>query len=227
MYDAPEPRMVLHLVEILELIFLETDARTLLTSIQLVCYRWYDVIRGSPRLQAALFLRPYLKNQPSSKNPFTKQIIDKLTSLTVEPGLLRPEASWRRMLPQQPPVSLIKIRHAHSDAYDDVVQVTPVEELRMQHLADAMNLYSAKVLCGTWMFSSAFFFPDQGKPVITLNDGSLLDVEEKCDMVVYDPDYNPRQVLLFNGEPLSVMDMLFKMMDGCHLTIRRDPQWLY
>ncbi|KAK6819927.1 hypothetical protein RU639_007032 [Aspergillus parasiticus] len=142
-----EQHMLFHLVETLEQILLETDTRTLLTSAQLVCHKWHKAIKWSPRIQSALFFNPSLNlHHPRITNPFVREIIGKFPALTAEPCLLRPEASWRKMLPQQPPVSFIKIRHAHSKYNDDVVEITPVGELRMQHLADAMGSYETRVL---------------------------------------------------------------------------------
>ncbi|KAE8416095.1 hypothetical protein BDV36DRAFT_297465 [Aspergillus pseudocaelatus] len=224
MKQRNEPHMIFHLVEILEQILLETDARTLLTSAQLVCYKWHELIKKSPRIQTTLFFNPCRNpDQPSTRNPFIREIISKFTTLTAQPCLLRPEASWRRMLPQQPPVSFIKIRHAHSENQDDVVEITPVEELRMEHLADAMGSYEARVLYGIRKLSSALLHRPVN-PIILLNDGSVLDADENYGLLVYDPVYNPRQSSWVEGEPMSVMDMLFNRLEGCHSTVKRDPR---
>ncbi|KAE8140328.1 hypothetical protein BDV38DRAFT_280322 [Aspergillus pseudotamarii] len=226
MEQRNEPHMIFHLVEILEQILLETDARTLLTSTQLVCYKWHELIKRPPRIQTTLFFNPSKNpHQSSTKNPFIREIIGKFTTLTAEPCLLRPGASWRRMLPQQPPVSFIKIRHAHSENQDDVVEIMPVEELRMQHLADAMGSYEARVLYGIRKFSSTLLHRPVN-PVILLNDGSVLDANENYGLLVYDPVYIPRQCSWVEGEPTSVVDMMFNLLEGCHSTVKRDHrQW--
>ncbi|KAE8327769.1 hypothetical protein BDV39DRAFT_204783 [Aspergillus sergii] len=224
MEQENEPHMIFNLIEILEQILLETDARTLLTSIQLVCHKWHKVIKWSPRIQSALFFNPSLNlHHPRITNPFVREIIGKFATLTAGPCLLRPEASWRKMLPQQPPVSFIKLRHAHSKYNDDVVEITPVGELRMQHLADAMGSYETRVLYGIQKFSSTLLHHPLS-PVILLNDGSVLDTDEKCDLFVYDPEYTPRQFSWVKGEPASVMDMLFERLEGCYSTVKRDPR---
>ncbi|KAF7615681.1 hypothetical protein AFLA_009190 [Aspergillus flavus NRRL3357] len=224
MEQENEPHMIFHLIEILGQILLETHTRTLLTSAQLVCHKWHKVIKWSPRIQSALFFNPSMNlHHPRIKNPFVSEILFQFAAHTAEPCLLRLEASWRRMLPQQPPVSFIKIRHARSEDENDVVETTPVEELRMQHLADAMGSYEARVLYGIRKFSSTVLHRPV-YPVILLNDGSVSDAGEKCDLMVYDPEYNPRQLSWVEGEPVSVMDMLFEQLEGCYSTIRRDPR---
>lgn len=125
---SQEHRMF-QLPEILEMILLETDLRTLLTSAQRVCYLWHDLILTSPRLQEALFFKPckpsIVPGHSPARNPLLAEILwpellcAKLHSVRENPSpwlsafpfinperekvYLRPRASWRRMLLQQPP----------------------------------------------------------------------------------------------------------------------------
>ncbi|RAH64210.1 F-box protein [Aspergillus aculeatinus CBS 121060] len=90
--------------EILEMILLGLDMKTLLLSTR-VCRAWNALIRSSPSIQKALFFRPAdpVPGQAKAKNPLVEEKIDK--------AYLRPEASWRRMLLQQPPTSFVYDRN--------------------------------------------------------------------------------------------------------------------
>lgn len=114
----------LSIPEILEAILLRLDIRALLTDLQLVCHRWTNVIRASPCIQQALFFMPRQKVErtlnpllaeafpsffpihgPSSNDAlFTFSTLDMITSHK-KGAYARKEASWRRMLVQQPPIS--------------------------------------------------------------------------------------------------------------------------
>ncbi|KAF4213131.1 hypothetical protein CNMCM8980_007389 [Aspergillus fumigatiaffinis] len=117
--------------EILEMILLNLDMRTLLY-IQRTCHSWLSMIRGSSPIQKALYFTPIETTPDQSKvqNPLLREAFPALFKLTDpdnpeddyeydEPTLaafdmmktptklaayLRPEASWRRMLLQQPPM---------------------------------------------------------------------------------------------------------------------------
>lgn len=52
------PHIVFLITEILELILLETDMRTLLTAVKRVCHKWRYLIRHLSNLQATIFFRP-------------------------------------------------------------------------------------------------------------------------------------------------------------------------
>ncbi|KAE8154177.1 hypothetical protein BDV25DRAFT_136103 [Aspergillus avenaceus] len=115
--------------EILEMILLSTDTQTLLTS-QRVCGLWRGLIKKSPHIQKALFLKPI--SEKAKKAQGGEQITNPLLSEIVWPeffcrslnmryrpaheshhfpkidparekAFLRPEASWRKMLLHQPP----------------------------------------------------------------------------------------------------------------------------
>lgn len=167
-------------VEILELILLEVDAQTLLTSASLVCKYWNDVIQQSAQLQAALFFRPAVAsgrhhnkmnnkdhNKTNNKN-HNKEARAAAASTHTNPLLLcrfqdllgssrdavakfgnderlsRPEASWRRMLIQQPAVRKLgvwrlDIGHALLHGFKNTSEVVTIEGgegLTMEWLVD-------------------------------------------------------------------------------------------
>lgn len=119
-------------VELLELILLAVDVQTLLTSASRVCQQWNNVIQQSVQLQTALFFRPEKPHGQGQHqqlharvNPLLVPYFNHLLRSPSDTGhsfpnqeiLLRPEASWRRMLIQQPPVrklGLWKIGMGHS-----------------------------------------------------------------------------------------------------------------
>ncbi|RAH84600.1 hypothetical protein BO86DRAFT_396853 [Aspergillus japonicus CBS 114.51] len=118
--------------EILEAILLGLDMHTLLISAR-VCGTWNACIKSSRRIQQALFYVPIdadstRTRRKSRKNPL---VVDKIWSEFIytelnsrvrhgawfcphtasdkkERAYLRPEASWRRMLLQQPPTSIVR-----------------------------------------------------------------------------------------------------------------------
>lgn len=128
-----EPHKVFLITEILELILLATDTRTLLASAQRVCRKWHFLIQDSSDLQAALFFKPVNytlpRGTPGIRNPLLEECIwpwfcarqaHEWKAPLVEGGakipqidpqsdevFLRKGASWKRMLFQQPPRSCI------------------------------------------------------------------------------------------------------------------------
>ncbi|KAI9927502.1 hypothetical protein ASPWEDRAFT_175982 [Aspergillus wentii DTO 134E9] len=113
---------ILAIPELIELILLNLDTRTLLTSAQRVCHQWHKIIANSKPLQQALFFEPTEEehdkpNQKRIRNPFIEKIWPQLfTQLGAfnqkkDEGnkYLRESASWRRMLIQQPPTSKITV----------------------------------------------------------------------------------------------------------------------
>lgn len=107
---------VLATVELLELVLLQLDPQTLLTSANRVCRFWNEAIQSSSELQTLLFLRPErvaLDRQHEQigtrMNPLLLQRFEGMinstlftTEFTNGDTFLRPDASWRRMLMQQP-----------------------------------------------------------------------------------------------------------------------------
>ncbi|PYH79564.1 hypothetical protein BO82DRAFT_404201 [Aspergillus uvarum CBS 121591] len=93
--------------EILEIILLGLDTKTLLLSTR-VCRTWNALIRSSPGIQKALFFRP------ADPRLFSRLVgaayfsaFPLIASEEIDKAYLRPEASWRRMLLQQPPTSFV------------------------------------------------------------------------------------------------------------------------
>ncbi|KAE8335249.1 hypothetical protein BDV24DRAFT_156209 [Aspergillus arachidicola] len=130
---SSQPHRIFWIPEILEQVLLHTDVGTLLTSAQRVCRFWHDLTQSSRSLQTALFFQP-LRDSPSSAtgrvyNPFLENKIwpqlfcggpsSHVRSLSKripvaalidpEDAYVRQEASWRRMLIQQPPASSIGV----------------------------------------------------------------------------------------------------------------------
>lgn len=122
-------------LEVLELILLQLDLRTLLVAATCVCHAWAELIRDSPAIQRRLFFAPDPDIQPSAPihcalladafpsvfvyhrtgafweddlgdptRQFSVKSWDLILHPNRQPAYLRPEASWRRMLVQQPPI---------------------------------------------------------------------------------------------------------------------------
>lgn len=118
--EASALATVLGTTELLEMILLQLDLRTLL-KVQKVCQRWKQITAHSTQLQQALYLRPAnTSNEKYTSNPLIEDII--LPQLLLRsrnfiiPGkypnfepCFRREASWRKMLPQQNPTSTIGV----------------------------------------------------------------------------------------------------------------------
>lgn len=116
---------VVSTAELLELILLQLDLRTLLTAAQRTCRYWHSLVRDSPSLQKHLYFMPD-ENVSKSWNPllaevfpsffsrnggsaagfgrFTFATFDMIQSPDKITAYNRKEASWRRMLVQQPPI---------------------------------------------------------------------------------------------------------------------------
>lgn len=128
-HNPAEPHKVFLVPELLEMILLQTDTRTLLVSCQRVCRFWHEVIKDSSNLQVALFFEPLKQNETARMyrvpNPLLQDFVwPEYMRSNIQsrqhrwPGqwsrnlprvnpkreevFSRPEASWRRMLLQQP-----------------------------------------------------------------------------------------------------------------------------
>lgn len=118
--------------ELWESILLRVDLRTLLTSATRVCRAWTTLIQDSTALQQTLFFAPdtrvrsdeeshnsllvdafpsvFSKHQKKEDDfQFTIQSWDFIKHPEKQLAYMRPEASWRRMLVQQPPIYKIGI----------------------------------------------------------------------------------------------------------------------
>lgn len=124
---------VLVTVELLELILKEVDLQTTLTSANRVCRYWNAVIQDSPQLQTLLFFRPEtrprderLSRKEARMNPLLLRKFEGLLMSTSDTTCLvdhevekmqRPEASWRKMLVQQPPVHKLGVWKVEMGCY--------------------------------------------------------------------------------------------------------------
>ncbi|KNG81062.1 hypothetical protein ANOM_010964 [Aspergillus nomiae NRRL 13137] len=141
---------IFYIPEILERILLDCDICTLLTSVQRVCHYWHDLILSSGPLQEALFFKP--AKRPSTDRISNPLLRDKLwpqffrkrfqlpdeffldeityTFSDIDPideeVYLRKNASWRRMLIQQPPTPYIGIIEAYPGRQQDRPSFTRV-----------------------------------------------------------------------------------------------------
>ncbi|KAH8896356.1 hypothetical protein GQ53DRAFT_743572 [Thozetella sp. PMI_491] len=114
---------VMQTTELLEQILLHLDLRTLLTAAKRVNRHWENLISASPTVQKALFFQPCDASEVSEPrlNPLLQEVfpfwlksgavtdhghLNKSTLGRESSRFLRPEASWRYMLPRQPPVSV-------------------------------------------------------------------------------------------------------------------------
>ncbi|KAJ5787299.1 hypothetical protein N7457_002289 [Penicillium paradoxum] len=125
----PAVNRVLDTPEILEMILVRMDMRSLLTSAQRVCHSWTKLITKSPSIQKCLYFTPIKDSEwgmeESFPNPLltetfpsifpAKDRLDHYTSnfsdltmtedATTMARFVRKDASWRKMLVQQPPIS--------------------------------------------------------------------------------------------------------------------------
>jgi hypothetical protein len=172
--DPPRKAMrrALHTPEVLEMILLQVDMRTLLTSGQRVCYAWTNLIRTSRSLQRALFFMPIQESEwaagEKTLNPLLAEVFpsifpakydecDEKFSIRELPmakdaeamAIFGPlDASWRRMLVQQPPLSDIGVLHVRHTRVGNRVKRShaPVGEVAKAHTAQPNPSGSQRVL---------------------------------------------------------------------------------
>jgi hypothetical protein len=127
--------------EIFEAILLQLPLQDLLVNAQRTCRDWYACIKTSARLQQALFFRAIPEIRPvgdletPAYNPLLQKAFppwyrneqryyDRGTVFTdlewSQPdsrrdAFMRREATWRNMLPVQPPSHVFEVRHAQSN----------------------------------------------------------------------------------------------------------------
>ncbi|PYI00771.1 hypothetical protein BO78DRAFT_269313, partial [Aspergillus sclerotiicarbonarius CBS 121057] len=146
--------------EILEEILLHLDPTTLLLS-QRVSTNWHTLIQDSPRCQTALFFKPSSPGSPRILNPFiTSPLWPHLLRDRRPPPptpkrysqmkperthiFMRPEASWREMLIQQPPALCVGIVETHFENRMAVRLTETVfqpggEVIRLKHVEGAVE----------------------------------------------------------------------------------------
>lgn len=125
--------------EIVQLVLLHSDMRTILTGAQRTCRFWNNVIQEFPSIQKHLFFTPIeegdVKKIPNpllaelfpsfffrERTRFTNESLDMVKNTHKAAAYLREEASWRRMLVQQPPangLALIQLCKVDGDGDPD------------------------------------------------------------------------------------------------------------
>ncbi|KAL4964435.1 F-box protein [Aspergillus stella-maris] len=124
---ARDPSRLFFTPELLQIVFLQTDFRTILTC-QRVCRFWKEFVLASRKLQETVFMRPIPWNTEHGQrrhkpklNPLIPCQPYAIKNYQPLPGLeftkptdawQREEASWRRMLVTQPPWKYIRIMEA-------------------------------------------------------------------------------------------------------------------
>ncbi|KAJ5649798.1 uncharacterized protein N7484_003521 [Penicillium longicatenatum] len=161
--------------EILEMILAQMDMRTLLTSAQRVSRSWFNLISTSPSIQKALFFTPIKDSEwgigAKILNPLLTETFVSLfpakgksysccfdicdlpmaKDALIMTRFARKDASWRKMLVQQPPVSgiglfpLLSSRGHHgvncySIPADQKMQESGHNGLRMERLFEVLLL---------------------------------------------------------------------------------------
>lgn len=120
------------------MVLLHTDMHTLLTSCQRVCRDWRNLITKSPSIQKALFFTPIKESEWGTgekvPNSLLAEIFPTIFPAKGEPRnrdfrfcdfttandpvsldqFVRKDASWRRMLVQQPPILELGLFHIDS-----------------------------------------------------------------------------------------------------------------
>ncbi|KAJ5953301.1 hypothetical protein N7454_000197 [Penicillium verhagenii] len=172
---------ILSITEILEGILLHLDLRTLLTTAQLVNRGWRQLIRESTQIQEALFLNPENGRRGRSEPVLNPLLLDAFPSLFPKPGgtssiisfklldmvqtpeklaaYARKDASWRKMLVQQPPITEF--------AFADVTHAMVGDSFEQCRLNGNIDLHGRKqrglrmdTLFGYILFSPRFYFSD-------------------------------------------------------------------
>ena len=151
---------VLNTPEILEQIFLKADMRTLLC-IQRVCRTWHKLITESPSVQKHLFLRPDPDCEIPQINPLLHELFpqwfhrpegdrqkliqrDGFSSLPLvqhscNSAFRHEKASWRRMLPRQPPVQSLTCCTHVSGQMGDSVDLSSISQQSPNESAKSLN----------------------------------------------------------------------------------------
>ncbi|KAJ6110310.1 hypothetical protein N7486_002545 [Penicillium sp. IBT 16267x] len=161
--------------EILEMILARMDMRTLLTSAQRVSRSWFNLISTSPSIQKALFFTPIKDSEWGTEEKILNPLLTE-TFPSIFPAkarrygywfnicdlpmtkdassmarFVRKDASWRKMLVQQPPISGIGLFPISSSMGGDGVKCSSIpadqrmqesghDELRMERLFEVLLL---------------------------------------------------------------------------------------
>ena len=142
--NLPPSERALASIELLEKILLQLDLRSLLISAQSVNRRWRQLIEKSSKIQRALFFQPEKKRRGANEPMFNPLLMETFPSLFPQDGgtsaifsftsldmiqtpeklaaYARNEASWRRMLVQQPPLSELAFMHSEHGMCGDTLE---------------------------------------------------------------------------------------------------------
>ena len=159
--------------ELLEIILLQLDMRTLLTSAQLVSRTWHGLITKSSRLQKALFFLPDTNSKERTKNPLLAELfpqwfpsqrrllhgsqaktIKKLPLAYHLDAYMRVGASWRRMLIHQPPIyelGLVNLCRGQGGGNVQFGTVRREDGLRMDTLYDKVLMMATRDELPFWL----------------------------------------------------------------------------
>ena len=214
--------------EILNLILEELDMKTLLISAQRVCHLWRNIIQETSSLQEKLFLEPRntkINNEMRIFNPllatkfptfipenerFISQPIQCVDLSSVDfivhpekqSAYLRPDASWRHMLTQQPPAfklaSITRVVNSHGvDLMRSRAPPFYTEGLRMGSLFDLILanpgfLFTRGVTIfhggaspvNTPFFNSGGVIADKYQEIVAQND-VILSIERGVSPEIY------------------------------------------
>ncbi|KAL3423895.1 f-box domain protein [Phlyctema vagabunda] len=146
--------IICSITEVFEAVLLQLPPHDLLR-VQRVCRRWNDLICQSPRLQQKLFFQPVsTKDYAPEFNPLLKSLFPPCFKLGEVPSysgdqdryslcsdlqehdwfrdidrraaVVRPEASWRRMFPVQPPAKIDHIEEATDCGCGAIIEKGPL-----------------------------------------------------------------------------------------------------
>ncbi|GKZ19897.1 hypothetical protein AbraIFM66951_007728 [Aspergillus brasiliensis] len=239
MASSNSPQAVLSVRSILERILLDLDMRTLLTSALRVNRFWNFVISGSRHLQEALFLQPAKSRSCGSQekiiNPllaeafpgifqrnniiFPEHADSKLTFDTLDmvkdPNrtevYMREDASWRRMLVQQPPARELGIVSYCGDktGFRERCEIQKVSEtgleppddgLRMELLFEILVFHSD--FYGVMDYATVYWWGDRsGSWVREYMEGmGMCDASKAPDLILYAPLFIPGRHMIWNIE---------------------------
>jgi hypothetical protein len=160
---ASAAHQLLHIPLILENIILHLSIRDILVNAQRVNQTWRSIISSYTSIQRALFLKPWATSDitppESMLNPLLEELFpiwfrDRGCRWPAETGLdwssdvekmrifMRKEASWRQMLPVQPPaefLSIVRSTDWRGGSSKIVGQIPCIDGLRMGTLYDLTN----------------------------------------------------------------------------------------
>ncbi|KUJ13209.1 uncharacterized protein LY89DRAFT_784962 [Mollisia scopiformis] len=174
---TPAQNQVFALPEIVENILLQLPLRDLLVNAQRVCHGWNEVTK-SPTLQQALFFEPSPQSQTTDPtfNPLLQEVfkpwftaeqrksrynrgeqflaLDWNSSDAKREAYRKEEASWRRMLPIQPPATVFQIdakTYSMGGTFRERGELTITDGVRMGVLYDYAYVAVACPISSFWV----------------------------------------------------------------------------